>query len=81
LPALPEELPDGAAHRLRARPGVEVDLEWAGGVLTAATFTSIVSRTVLVRYGGRVQELHLEPQEATELNLASFDHATRARVK
>jgi alpha-L-fucosidase 2 len=73
LPALPDELPDGAAHRLRARRGVEVDLEWAGGVLTAATFTSTVSRTVLVRSGGRVQELHLEPREATELNLASFD--------
>jgi alpha-L-fucosidase 2 len=73
LPALPQELPDGAATGLRARPEVEVDLEWKGGMLTAATFTSHQSRTVLVRHGRRVQQLHLEPRQATVLNLASFE--------
>ena len=73
LPALPVELPDGAASRLRARPGVEVDLEWRDGLLSAATFTSPCQRQVLIRYGGSVQELHLEPRQATVLNLASFE--------
>lgn len=72
LPALPPELPDGAAHRLRARPGVEVDLEWKDGQLTGSTLTSPTARTVLIRHGGTVQELHLEPLQATVLNLASF---------
>ena len=72
LPALPRELPDGAAHRLRARPGVEVDLEWKDGQLTGATLTSPIARDVLVRHGGTARELHLEPLQATVLNLASF---------
>ncbi|MEW9872892.1 glycoside hydrolase N-terminal domain-containing protein [Arthrobacter sp. HS15c] len=75
LPALPPELPDGAAHRLRARPGVEVDLEWKGGRLARATLTSPKARNVLIRCGDAVQELHLEPLQATVLNLASFSPA------
>jgi alpha-L-fucosidase 2 len=72
LPALPEELSDGAASRLRARPGIEVDLEWREGLLTAATLTSPLERQVLVRYGEGVQAVHLEPRQATVLNMASF---------
>lgn len=72
LPALPAELSDGAASRLRARPGVEVDLEWRDGLLTAATLTSPLQRQVLIRYGRCVQEIQLEPGQATALNLASF---------
>lgn len=75
LPALPRELPDGAAHRLRARPGVEVDLEWKDGQLTAATLTSPKVRDVLIRHGRAVQKLHLEPLQATVLNVASFSPA------
>ncbi|MGK3958814.1 glycosyl hydrolase family 95 catalytic domain-containing protein [Arthrobacter sp. R4] len=72
LPALPRELPDGAAHRLRARPGVEVDLEWHDGQLTGAALTSPTARDVLVRHRGTARELHLEPHQATILNVASF---------
>lgn len=75
LPALPRELPDGAAHRLHARPGVEVDLEWKNGQLAGATLTSPKARTLLIRHGDDVQELHLEPLQATVLNLASFSPA------
>jgi alpha-L-fucosidase 2 len=73
LPALPVELSDGAASRLRARPGIEVDLEWRDGLLTEATLTSPLERQVLVRYAGGVQVVHLEPRQATVLNLASFE--------
>ena len=75
LPALPRELPDGAAHRLRARPGVEVDLEWKDGRLAGATFTSPKARNVAIRHGDGVQVLHLEPLQATVLNLAFFSKA------
>lgn len=72
LPALPEELPDGAAAGLRARPGVEVDLEWKAGVLTASGFRSAVDRRVLIRYGGHVQELDLRKGESVVLDLTCF---------
>ena len=79
LPALPPELPDGAAHRLRARPGVEVDLEWKDGRLAGATLT------LAEGHGSRAhplrrtpsRQLHLEPLQATVLNLASFSPAGR----
>jgi alpha-L-fucosidase 2 len=75
LPALPRELPDGAARRLRARPGVEVELEWKGGRLAGAALTSPRARNVLVRYCGAVHGLHLEPGQAAVLDLAPFSPA------
>lgn len=75
LPALPVELSGGAASRLRARQGIEVDLEWRDGLLTAATLASPLERRVLVRYGAYVQAVHLEPRQATVLSLAAFEGA------
>lgn len=69
LPALPAELSDGGTAVLRARPGVEVDLEWKAGVLTVATFGSSVPRAVMIRYGHRTQELNLVPGQLTSLDL------------
>jgi alpha-L-fucosidase 2 len=75
LPALPPELPDGVAHRLRARPAVEVDLEWRDGRLVAATLASARPARVAIRYGARVLELDLEPEQPAVLNHATFDGA------
>jgi len=74
LPALPQELPDGGARRLRARPGVEVDLQWKDGRLSGATLTSSTTRAVVVRYGAATQKALLRPGEATALDLGAFDH-------
>lgn len=43
LPALPTEWAEGSVHGLRARGGVQVDLQWAGGKLRHGTLTALVS--------------------------------------
>lgn len=43
LPALPPELPDGRVRGLLARPGVLVDVAWAGGRLVEATLRLLES--------------------------------------
>jgi alpha-L-fucosidase 2 len=49
LPALPHAWSAGSATGLRARGGIEVDLQWAGGGLTSATFRPAYAVTVRVR--------------------------------
>ncbi|MGX9899983.1 glycoside hydrolase family 95 protein [Arthrobacter sp. SA17] len=77
LPALPAELADGEVSGLRARPGVAVSLAWKGGNLERASFTlqqqgSQLSRTMRVRYGGRIQDVVLGAQGETNLDLAGW---------
>jgi alpha-L-fucosidase 2 len=49
LPARPRAWPDGAFSGLRARGGVTVDVEWAGGRLASATLRPSISGTRRVR--------------------------------
>ncbi|MBA4102998.1 MAG: hypothetical protein C0488_12325, partial [Arthrobacter sp.] len=46
---------------LRARPGVDVDLDWQDGRLVRATLAARKPVKVLVRYGPGTGEAHLEP--------------------
>ncbi|WP_461164670.1 glycoside hydrolase family 95 protein [Arthrobacter sp. R4-81] len=75
LPALPVELADGEVSGLRARPGVAVSLAWKSGKLERASFTlqpGSQLRTITVRYGGRTQEVVLDAQRETKLDLAGW---------
>ncbi len=53
LPALPSALPQGKASGLRARGGIDVDLEWANGKLVKATLHARRALPVTVRYAGK----------------------------
>ncbi|MDB4884047.1 MAG: alpha-L-fucosidase [Gemmatimonadetes bacterium] len=59
LPALPSAWPAGRVHGLRARGGVEVDIDWKGGALDQAWLTARAAKTVRVRYGTKVVEHRL----------------------
>jgi alpha-L-fucosidase 2 len=61
LPALPSAWPTGRVSGLRARDGVEVDIEWRDGALVRATLLSGLGRTLRVRVGDRVREYRTQP--------------------
>jgi alpha-L-fucosidase 2 len=52
LPALPKAWADGSFRGLRARGGVEIDLEWRGGRATAATMKATVAGEHRLRVPG-----------------------------
>ena len=60
LPALPSAWAWGRVRGLRARGGVEVDIEWNDGKLAQAWLTSKADANVRVRYGSRTSEQRLK---------------------
>jgi alpha-L-fucosidase 2 len=61
LPALPTAWPSGRIRGLRARGGIEVDLEWADGRLLSATIRSSHPQSIQVRSAERVAMFALTP--------------------
>jgi alpha-L-fucosidase 2 len=49
LPALPSAWPEGAVRGMRAKGGLTVDMEWAGGRLRKATIRAVKDTTCVVR--------------------------------
>ena len=66
LPALPKAWPTGSVRGLRARGGVEVDLEWRDGKLVSTSLRSKSAQTVKLRYGERSIELRVAPGEPNQ---------------
>lgn len=72
LPALPDTWPNGRVTGLRARGGVEVDMEWKDGKLTTAGVRSLTGTKCRVRHGSRVLDVVLEPGQAKALGGEQF---------
>ncbi|HEV2211553.1 MAG TPA: glycoside hydrolase family 95 protein [Verrucomicrobiae bacterium] len=68
LPALSQAWPEGSVTGLRARGGIEVDINWRGGKLLEATLRSSSNQTATVRYGNRVLEVELKRGRPLRLN-------------
>ncbi len=62
LPALPEAWPNGAVRGLRARGGLEVDLTWSDGKVTAG-LTADHAGTYRVRFRDRILPVELKAGE------------------
>ena len=54
LPALPSVWPEGALHGVRARGGIELDIDWSGGKLKRAVLRGTPGSRAAVRYAGRL---------------------------
>ena len=60
LPALPSAWPEGAMHGIRARGGIEADVEWSGGSLRRLALRGKPGSRVAVRYRGRLRNVALD---------------------
>jgi alpha-L-fucosidase 2 len=72
LPALPSALPNGKATGLRARGGIDVDVEWRAGKLVKAVLRSQQSKPVRIRYAGQERDMRVEAGRPLELTPRSF---------
>jgi alpha-L-fucosidase 2 len=68
LPALPDTWREGRVTGLRARGGMELDLEWKEGKLVAATLRSAIGGSCRVRYGQKEVEIKTRPGSSHSLN-------------
>jgi alpha-L-fucosidase 2 len=60
LPALPRAWPEGAVHGVRARGGIEVDVDWASGRATRLALRGKPGQSVTVRIGARLATVKLD---------------------
>lgn len=60
LAALPKAWPDGALHGVRARDGVELDLEWSQGRLRQLLLRGRPQQKLKLRYGDSLREITLD---------------------
>ncbi|MCK0158275.1 glycoside hydrolase N-terminal domain-containing protein [Cellulophaga sp. F20128] len=68
LPALPESWPTGTISGLKARCGIEVDIEWKEARLRTVRIKSIMSQPINVHYDGKTVVLNLKEGETLTLD-------------
>lgn len=68
LPALPPNWASGSVRGLRARGGLEVDLQWKDGALAAVELRPTLDRPCTVRYGGRTVQVQARAGRAVRLD-------------
>nr|MDE5745519.1 glycoside hydrolase family 95 protein [Paramuribaculum sp.] len=57
LPALPEQWAKGSVKGLRARGGIEIDMDWNNGKIDSATLKSEKGATTTVNYNGKSRKV------------------------
>jgi alpha-L-fucosidase 2 len=67
LPALPKAWPDGALHGVRARAGIELHLDWAGGRATRLALRGAPGQQVQLRIGARLAGVTLDAAGRAQL--------------
>jgi alpha-L-fucosidase 2 len=72
LPALPRAWPEGSVHGVRARGGIEVDLDWAGGRATRLALRGAPGQTVRLRIGARLATIRLDAAGRARLSGAAL---------
>jgi alpha-L-fucosidase 2 len=79
FPALPSAWPSGRVTGLRARGGIEIDLEWAGGKATRATLRPIIDgeRTLRAPRGQQIAAITLDGRSVP---LISNNDTVRVRL-
>ncbi|WP_198116695.1 glycoside hydrolase family 95 protein [Massilia rhizosphaerae] len=60
LPALPHAWAEGAVRGVRARAGIEVDLDWAGGHATRLALRGKPGQSVKLRFKARLATIQLD---------------------
>lgn len=70
LPALPSAWPNGKVKGLKARGGIEVDIDWAGGKLKKATFRPALDREGTLRYGDKSRSVVFKKGKQVEVGPA-----------
>jgi alpha-L-fucosidase 2 len=69
LPSLPAAWATGSARGLRARGGIEVDLNWRDGALQDAFLTADRDASIRVRCGGKVKQVDLKAGVRTSASM------------
>jgi alpha-L-fucosidase 2 len=72
LPALPHAWAEGAVRGVRARAGIEVDLDWAGGRATRLALRGKPGQSVKLRFKARLATIQLDASGRARLEGAAL---------